>query len=100
MFSHFHSFSTQNPSKLRHTKVNKWEEVEIGNSYTRTILCMTLIYKAKRKENFLLTTHGGIQDIPIGFIFPTIDVLQLIKAVAAVRASSIEFHDFLKILDI
>lgn len=37
------------------------------------------LYDPGTKQNFLLTTHGGIQDIYIGFTFPTLDVLKLIK---------------------
>lgn len=58
VLSLYHSFSTQNPV-LRHTKVNKWEEVEnwelIHKNYS--------LYDPGTKQNFLLTTHGGIQDI-------------------------------------
>lgn len=54
VLSLYHSFSTQNPV-LRHTKVNKWEEVEnwelIHKNYS--------LYDPGTKQNFLLTTHGG-----------------------------------------
>ncbi|EFX74133.1 hypothetical protein DAPPUDRAFT_109204 [Daphnia pulex] len=37
------------------------------------------LYDPGTKQNFLLTTHGGMQDISIQLTFSTLDVLQLIK---------------------
>lgn len=74
VLSLYHSFSTQNPV-LRHTKVNKWEEVEnwelIHKNYS--------LYDLVQSKTFCWRHTGGSRIFSIQLTFSTLDVLQLIK---------------------